>query len=63
MANLGRHLDVEPEVALQNANSKFERRFRTMESMASADGRPLEDLAAPEMEELWQRVKRTETKR
>ena len=31
MANLARHLQLSPEVALRRANAKFERRFRQLE--------------------------------
>jgi ATP diphosphatase len=57
VVNLARHLRVDPEAALRNANAKFERRFRGMESLAgdAFPGLPLE-----EKEALWGRVKRSE---
>lgn len=54
VVNLSRHLNIEPEAALREANAKFEKRFRAMEDMAG--GRfPELDLEAQEA--LWQRVK------
>jgi ATP diphosphatase len=57
VVNLARHLRVDPEAALRNANAKFERRFRGMESLAgdAFPGLPLEGKEA-----LWGRVKRSE---
>ena len=53
-ANLARHLKVDPETALRDANAKFRRRFAAMEA---ATERPLEELPASELEELWARSK------
>src|ERR1035438_7742931 len=54
--NLGRHLGVDAEMALRGCNLRFRQRFREME-MASE--RPLEELAAADLEELWEQAKRT----
>jgi len=60
MANLARHMDVDPEAALRQANAKFTRRFEAVEDALAADGKtPLQsDLA--EMDGLWDAVKRVE---
>ena len=57
VVNLARHLKVDPETALRRANSKFERRFRTMEAEGglSFAAMPLEDKEA-----LWQSAKSQE---
>jgi MazG family protein len=55
--NLARHLEVDPEAALRQANAKFERRFRAIEQALGASGRRLEDASLDEMEALWQRAK------
>jgi MazG family protein len=55
VVNLGRHLGVDPEMALHGCNLRFRQRFREMERASS---RPLEELAPPELEELWSAAKR-----
>ena len=62
LANLARHLKVDPEVALRRCNAKFERRFRAIEAALAADGRKPDDASLEEMEVLWQRAKLTERK-
>ena len=52
VVNLARHLNIEPEAALREANQKFEKRFRAIEQ---APG--FEDLPLEQKEELWQRAK------
>lgn len=60
LANLARHLGVEPETALQLSNEKFQRRFGHIEAAADAGGRPLSDLTLEEMDALWQEAKERE---
>jgi ATP diphosphatase len=55
--NLARHLEVDGESALRQANAKFERRFRAIEEALRARGRRLEDASLDEMEALWQAAK------
>jgi MazG family protein len=54
IANLARHLKIDPELALRRANAKFRRRFAAMESYSDAS---LESLTAVELETLWNSVK------
>jgi ATP diphosphatase len=60
MANLARHLAVDPESALRRANAKFERRFRAVESALRESGRSPERATLSEMDALWEAVKRRE---
>lgn len=53
MANLGRHLGVEPEAALRRANAKFIRRFEGVEARLAAMGKRPEDSSLEEMDALW----------
>jgi ATP diphosphatase len=59
-ANLARKLDVDAEAALRAANAKFERRFRSMESLAAQRGQVFSELDLAAQESLWQDVKRGE---
>jgi len=48
VVNLARHLNVEPEAALREANRKFETRFRAIEAVPG-----FSDMSLEEMEQLW----------
>src|SRR3954464_10733117 len=52
VVNLARHLNVEPEAALREANAKFERRFRAIETASGFD-----QMALDEKEALWAAAK------
>lgn len=58
VVNLARHLKVDPEQALNNANRKFEARFRGIETAANMQQTPLETLDLEALEALWQTQKR-----
>lgn len=60
MANLARHLDLDPEEALREANAKFERRFRRIETLLKAKGRTPDQADLREMDLLWNQAKREE---
>ena len=57
-ANLARHLKVDAEVALRDANAKFRRRFEAMEQ---AGERKLEEYTADELEQAWAAAKARES--
>ena len=60
VANLARHLCVDPESALRSANAKFERRFGHIERRLAAQGRAPQDASLNDMEALWNEAKRFE---
>jgi ATP diphosphatase len=57
MANLARHLKVDPETALRRANAKFTRRFAFIEAELGKAGKRAEDSNLAEMDALWDRAK------
>jgi MazG family protein len=60
MANLARHMKIDPEEALRKANTKFERRFHGVESKLAARGKTPSDSSLSEMDSLWDEVKADE---
>ncbi|WP_371412566.1 nucleoside triphosphate pyrophosphohydrolase [Rhodovulum sp. BSW8] len=63
VANLARHLKIEPEEALRAANAKFTRRFNGIEARLAAMGKRPEDSDLAEMDALWDAVKAEEKAR
>jgi ATP diphosphatase len=55
VVNYARHLGIDPEAALRDANERFERRFRKVEEIAD---KPLKDMDIDALESLWQRAKK-----
>ena len=55
VVNWSRHLGVDAEAALRHANTKFERRFCAMETLAAGS---LDGISLIEQQALWQEVKR-----
>ncbi|SEW13409.1 ATP diphosphatase [Aliiroseovarius sediminilitoris] len=60
VANLARHLKVDPEEALRHANAKFERRFQGIERRLAAVGRAPTDASLAEMDAHWEAEKTAE---
>lgn len=60
MANLARHLNVDPEAALRAANAKFTRRFQRIEDWLQEAGRSPAQSDLAEMDALWNRAKAEE---
>jgi nucleoside triphosphate diphosphatase len=63
VANLARHLSVDPETALRGANAKFERRFAHIEARLDAQGRQPAEASLEEMDALWDEAKAFERAR
>lgn len=63
MANLGRHLAIDPEHALRAANEKFLRRFRHIEAELARRGTLPEKSTLAEMDALWDEAKALERDR
>ncbi len=60
VANLCRHVRIDPETALRQTNSKFERRFRHVEQRLAQAGRVTADATLEELDGLWNEAKRLE---
>ena len=60
VANLARHLDIDPEAALRGTNAKFTRRFEAVEDALKARGKTPSDSDLAEMDALWDDAKRAE---
>jgi ATP diphosphatase len=57
MANLARHLRIDPETTLRAANAKFTRRVQAIEAALAAEGRAPGDSTLAEMDALWDAAK------
>jgi ATP diphosphatase len=60
LANLARHLDIDPEAALRRTNGKVERRFAAVEDALARDGRRPEQSDLAEMDALWDEARRAD---
>jgi MazG family protein len=60
VANLARHVEIDPEGALAAANLKFRSRFQTVERTIEAGGGSLADATLADMEAAWQEAKQLE---
>lgn len=60
VANLGRHLGLDPEASLRAANAKFTRRFERIEALLAEQGKTPGDSDLAEMDALWDQAKAEE---
>ena len=60
MANVARHLKLDPEAALRAANQKFVRRFEHIERRLADANRAPADATLAEMDALWDEAKANE---
>ena len=63
VANIARHLKVDPEAALRAANAKFTRRFARIEDWLAEAGKTPAESSLEEMDALWDRAKAEEKAR
>jgi len=56
--NLARHLGVDAESALRQANAKFEQRFRTLENHVGNQGDTVSGLSGEQLDTIWEKVKK-----
>ena len=60
LAQLARHLKIDPEEALRMANQKFLRRFQKMEQLIAKDQKTLTEMNQSQMDVYWAQVKQQE---
>lgn len=58
VVNLGRFLDVTPELCLADATDKFIKRFAKAEELAKLDGNEFSSLSPQKMDDLWKKAKK-----
>ena len=57
IANLARHMKIDPEAALRDANAKFTRRFHYVEDRARQDGIEMKDAGLERLDGYWNEVR------
>jgi len=60
VANVSRITDVNPEMALRDANKKFKKRFRSVEKEINKSGKQMSSLSLEQMNAVWDKVKEEE---
>jgi ATP diphosphatase len=63
MANIARHLKLDPEEALRKANGKFIRRFAYIEERLAETGKTPEQSTLEEMDSLWDEIRAKDKER
>lgn len=57
ITNLARHLQIDPQAALQHTNQKFCKRFAFIETELNKQAKTLHDSSLAEMDQLWEAAK------
>jgi ATP diphosphatase len=60
MANVARHMKIDPEAALRAANEKFRRRFRHIEDRLAERGKTPAQSTLEEMDAIWDEIRQAE---
>ena len=55
--NVARHTDMHPEVALRQSNSRFENRFKWIESSLAEQGKTVNEVDLTQLSQLWEQAK------
>ena len=58
LVNVARHCGFNAALALERANSKFERRFRKVESMCRDQGKEMKEVGLEGLQQLWKQAKK-----
>lgn len=57
LINVARFAGIHPETALAESTSKFEKRFKHMEKLASDRKKPIENVSRSQWDEMWDKAK------
>lgn len=60
VVNLSRFINLHPEIALDRATEKFQRRFDAVKHIINEENRTLNECTLAEMDAAWERVKGAE---
>ena len=58
LVNVARHCGFNASIALQRANSKFEKRFRKVEAMCKEQGKEMPEVGLEGLQEMWKKAKK-----
>ena len=58
LVNYSRHVNINPEDALERTNKKFRKRFQAMENAIHDDDKNLSDMNLAQMDVYWEKVKK-----
>ncbi|UTW65694.1 nucleoside triphosphate pyrophosphohydrolase [bacterium SCSIO 12643] len=58
LINYARHINVNPEDALERTNKKFIKRFNYLEQKSKEAGKPLDQMTLAEMDIYWEEAKK-----
>ena len=58
LINYARHLNINPENALERTNKKFIHRFTHLEKRAAENGQSLQEMTLEEMDVYWNEAKK-----
>jgi MazG family protein len=62
LAQLCRHLNLDPETVAMDGNRKFLNRFRNLEAIAGREGKDVKCISRDELEQFWLKAKAAEKK-
>lgn len=57
VVNLSRYYNIDPELALQETNRKFQYRFSHIENVLRESGKTFEEVGIKELDEIWEEAK------
>ncbi len=60
LANLARHLDIDPEAALRDANNKFVKRFSYVEARCEEDNIDIKKAGLERLDKYWNEIRNSE---